>query len=237
MERVRRKLGHVALRGDQPTERGVDLIGADPGRVEETGALHQLDDRAPGGRQGAAALGVETRLGDAPGLDTHADAQQVAAGRATGRARVGRVGETPRPGGASRCSANERIVGATLPPASGEEPETSTALPRGATCSGERKPSSSRKRRRDSALHSPAPMTQRCAGLQAAEIIGPSLPLLGRELGLLSEQAWGSPATDHGRSRVGLPSRWCSAQHVRPAGVQARADAEATTMRAARLPP
>ena len=93
MERVGRELGDVALRGHEPAQRGVDLVGPDARGIEEGLSLDQLDDGASGRRQRTAALGVEARLGDALALDPHADAQQVAAGRATGHARVGRVGE------------------------------------------------------------------------------------------------------------------------------------------------
>ncbi len=93
MKRVRSELRDVALRRNEPPERGIDVVRPDARRIEEGRALDELDDRAAGGGERATALGVEARLGDAPALDAHAHADEVATGGATGRARVGRVGE------------------------------------------------------------------------------------------------------------------------------------------------
>ena len=59
--------------------------------------LDQLDDRAARGARGAAALGVETGLGDAIALDPDGDPDQVTAGGATGGAGMRPVGERPEP--------------------------------------------------------------------------------------------------------------------------------------------
>ena len=57
------------LRGDQSAERVGDVVRGEARGVEERRALDQLDHGAAGGAGGAAALGVEARLGDAVALD------------------------------------------------------------------------------------------------------------------------------------------------------------------------
>ena len=94
MKRVRSELRDVTLRRQRARPSAASTSsGPDARRIEEGRAVDELDDRAAGGGERAAALGVEARLGDAVALDAHAHAHEVAAGRAAGRARVRRVGE------------------------------------------------------------------------------------------------------------------------------------------------
>ena len=94
VEGVGGELGGVALRGDEPAERRGDVVGRDPSRLEERPALDQLDERAAGGDERAAAARVEAGLGDAIAVHAHGHAHEVAACGAPGGTGVGRVRES-----------------------------------------------------------------------------------------------------------------------------------------------
>jgi hypothetical protein len=59
VKRIRGQHGRVAVARSQPTELGRDLVGADPGRLEQRCALYQLGGRRSGRRGRRAALVVE----------------------------------------------------------------------------------------------------------------------------------------------------------------------------------
>ena len=64
MQRVGGELGRVALGRRQAAERRVDLVDADPRRVEHRLAVDHLGDRRGRRPRRAAALGVEADRGD-----------------------------------------------------------------------------------------------------------------------------------------------------------------------------
>ncbi len=97
MERVGGQLGDVALRRHEASEGARDLVGADQRGVEHAGALDELDDRARGRRERAAALGVEARLGHAVALHADGEADEVAAGGSSRRTGVRMPGEGAAP--------------------------------------------------------------------------------------------------------------------------------------------
>ena len=105
MERIGRQVGGVPGGGQQPTQLGVHVVRREARRVEERGALDELDHGAPGGPRGGAAAGLEAGLGDAVALDANRDPHEVAAGGSAGGPAVGRAGQRAHsPRGASRCS-------------------------------------------------------------------------------------------------------------------------------------
>jgi hypothetical protein len=97
MERVDREVGGVALARRQPAERVGNPGRVEPGCLEQRLSLHEVDDRAPGRLNGAAARGVEARLDDPVALCPNGDADQIAAGGTAGGAGMGGISEDPPP--------------------------------------------------------------------------------------------------------------------------------------------
>jgi hypothetical protein len=85
-QRLGRQLGGVELAGAQPAQRVGDRVRADARGVEHGRPAHQLDGGAPCRDGRTAARRLEAGLGDAVALDRHADAHEIAAGGAAGRA-------------------------------------------------------------------------------------------------------------------------------------------------------
>ena len=93
VQSVGRELCGVPLRRHETTERGHNVLRPHSRYLEEGPALDQLDHSASRGDQRATALGVEARLDDTLALHAYGHAHEVAARRAAGDARVGRIGE------------------------------------------------------------------------------------------------------------------------------------------------
>ena len=99
VQRVRRELGRVALGGGQPAQLALDLIGADPRRVEQRRTAQQGNRRAAGRENGTAAARVEARLEHAAGgvalPNSDGDPHQIAARGTAGGTGAGAVGHEP----------------------------------------------------------------------------------------------------------------------------------------------
>ena len=85
-ERVGGQLGGVELARAQAAERVGDRVRAHARGVEDARAAHELDRRAARRDGGAAARGLEAGVDHAVALDGDADAHEVAARGAAGRA-------------------------------------------------------------------------------------------------------------------------------------------------------
>jgi hypothetical protein len=172
----------MPLRRHEATQRGIDLVGSDPRGVEEAGAFDELHDRAAGGGQRTASVGVEPSLDDVRTLDPHGHAHQVAAGGATGRTRMGGLGENALTGGGLEVLGKQTQGGANATALKGERPLQIDGVQ---PFSGERKPSLARTQGADRAHARPRPRTPPGAGLQPPEKGWPQPAAASRELGLL----------------------------------------------------
>ena len=104
VQRVGCQLGSVALCGAEAAELGRDLIGPDARRVEQRRPPEHPDDSTAGGDARTAAARVGAGVGDPPeiagGIERERDADEIAAGGASGRAGVSVGGRVPAPVGA-----------------------------------------------------------------------------------------------------------------------------------------
>ena len=108
--RIGHEIGGVQLARAQAAERGRDLRRADPRRVEQPGALDELDRGAARGEHRAAARGLEARRAHALAVDGEREAHEVAAGGAPGRA-VRRAGDRAAAAARVRQVILEALVG------------------------------------------------------------------------------------------------------------------------------
>ena len=87
------------LAGVSPPSSSAICSGADPRRLQQRSVTQQRDDGAARGDRRATAARVETRVCDAVvrvlGVERQRDADQIAAGRPAGGARVRAVGDMP----------------------------------------------------------------------------------------------------------------------------------------------
>ncbi|HYZ28539.1 MAG TPA: hypothetical protein VE570_05730 [Thermoleophilaceae bacterium] len=100
VKRIGGQRRRMRLGGQQPSQLLVDVFRADPGGVQELGAVDQRDNRRPGSHDRAAPRRVEPRLDDAAIGDANRDPDQIPASRPTGRARKQSISEratSPRP--------------------------------------------------------------------------------------------------------------------------------------------
>ena len=88
MQGVGGQLGGMTLAGHEPAERGGDGVCVYASGVQERNALHQLDQRAAGSGDSAAAIRVEAGGRDPRALDPHRYAHHVTAGGPAGGPRV-----------------------------------------------------------------------------------------------------------------------------------------------------
>jgi hypothetical protein len=86
VQRVGDEIGGVQLASAQAAELGGDPRRADPGGVQQAGALDELHGGAAGGEHRAAARGVEAGRRHPRAVDRQREAHEVAAGGATRRA-------------------------------------------------------------------------------------------------------------------------------------------------------
>ena len=91
MEGVGSEDGRVAVAGRQAAELGLDLVGPQPGCIQNRSALRQLRHSRGRGGGGGAALVVEADPLDASRGGDQRDPRQVAARRAAGGAAEGSI--------------------------------------------------------------------------------------------------------------------------------------------------
>ena len=127
VEGVGGQLGCVARRGQQPAELLGYVVGRDARGVEQRSALDELHDRAAGGANGGATVGVEAGLGDAVGLDSHGDPDEVAAGRAARRSGMRRGGQGAQSVGLSQVRVQRQ--GQSVPHGENKQPQLAAAEP------------------------------------------------------------------------------------------------------------